>query len=80
LLILTGVVVSQNLSTYGLFVFASFGLGQSLPVLAVGVLTGLVKPDLVKRLRHRMCSIEQRMQLIAGNVLMILGIYFMVVG
>jgi len=80
LLILAGVVVSQNLSVYGLLVFASFGLGQSLPVLAVGVLTGLVKPDLVKRLRTRMCSIEQRIQLIAGNVLMILGVYFVVVG
>ena len=80
LLILVGVVVSQNLSAYGLLVFASFGLGQSLPVLAVGVLTGLIKPDLVRRFRTRMCSIEQRMQLIAGNVLMVLGIYFVVVG
>ena len=80
LLILAGVVVSQNLSAYGLLVFASFGLGQSLPVLAVGLLTGLVTPDLVKRMRTRMCSIEQRIQLIAGNVLMILGVYFVVVG
>ena len=80
LLILAGVVVAQDLSVYGLLVFASFGLGQSLPVLAIGVLTGLVKPDLVKRLRTRMCSIEQRIQLIAGNVLMILGVYFVVVG
>jgi cytochrome c biogenesis protein CcdA len=80
LLILAGVVVSQNLSVYGLLVFASFGLGQSVPVLAVGVLTGLVKVDLIKRVRTRMCSIEQRIQLIAGNVLMILGVYFVVVG
>ncbi len=80
LLILAGVVVAQDLSVYGLLVFASFGLGQSLPVLALGVLTGLVKPDLVKRLRTRMCSIEQRIQLIAGNVLMILGVYFVIVG
>ncbi len=80
LLILAGVVVAQNLSVYGLLVFASFGLGQSLPVLALGVLTGLVKPDLVRRLRKRMCSIEQQIQLIAGNALMILGVYFIVVG
>jgi len=80
LLILAGVVVAQNLSGYGLLVFASFGLGQSVPVLALGVLTGLMKPDLVKRLRNRICSIEQRIQLIAGNVLMILGVYFVIVG
>lgn len=80
LLVLAGVVVAKNLSFYGLLVFASFALGQSVPVLAVGVLTGLVKPDLVRRTRTRMCSIEQRIQLIAGNVLMVLGIYLIVVG
>jgi len=80
LLVLAGVVVAKNLSYYGLLVFASFALGQSVPVLAVGVLTGLVKPDLIRRMRTRMCSIEQRIQLIAGNVLMILGVYLIVVG
>jgi len=80
LLVLAGVVVAKNLSFYGLLVFASFALGQSVPVLAVGVLTGLVKPDLIRRMRTRMCSIEQRIQLIAGNVLMVLGIYLIVVG
>ena len=80
LLVLAGVVVAKNLSFYGLLVFASFALGQSVPVLAVGVLTGLVKPDLVRRMRTRMCSIEQRIQLISGNVLMVLGIYLIVVG
>lgn len=80
LLVLAGVVVAKDLSFYGLLVFASFALGQSVPVLAVGILTGLVKPDLVRRVRKRMCSIEQRIQLIAGNVLMVLGIYLIVVG
>lgn len=80
LLLLAGVVVAKNVSSYGLLVFASFALGQSVPVLAVGVLTALVKPDLIRRMRTRMCSIEQRVQLIAGNALMVLGIYLIVVG
>jgi cytochrome c biogenesis protein CcdA len=80
LLVLAGVVVAKELSFFGVLVFASFALGQSVPVLAVGVLTGLVKPDFVRRVRTRVCSIEQRIQLIAGNVLMVLGIYLVVVG
>ena len=80
LLVLAGVVVAKDLSSYGLLVFASFALGQSVPVVVTGILTGLVKPDLIRRLRDRMCSIEQRVQLIAGNVLMVLGIYLIVVG
>jgi len=80
LLVLSGVAVTKNLSLYGLLVFASFALGQCVPVLAAGVLTGLIKPDLIQRVRSRMCSVEQRTQLIAGNVLMVLGIYLIVVG
>jgi cytochrome c biogenesis protein CcdA len=81
LLVLAGVVVAKHLSwSYSLAVFASFALGQSLPVLAVGLLTGLFKPDLIRRLRNHICSIEQRIQLVAGNILMVLGIYFVIVG
>ncbi len=81
LLVLAGVVVAKHMSwSYSLAVFASFALGQSFPVLAVGVLTSLIKPDLIRRLQTRMCSIEQRVQLVAGNVLMVLGIYFIIVG
>ena len=80
LLVLSGVVVAKNLQFYGLLVFVSFALGQCVPVLAVGILTGLIKPDLMQRMRTRMCSLEQRIQLIAGNVLMVLGIYLIVVG
>jgi cytochrome c biogenesis protein CcdA len=81
LLVLAGVVVAKHMSwSYSAAVFASFALGQSFPVLAAGVLTSLFKPDLIRRLRTRMCSIEQRVQLVAGNVLMVLGIYFIIVG
>ena len=42
-------------------------------------LTGLVMPGLLLMLRTRMCSVEQRIQLLAGNVLMVLGIYFVII-
>jgi cytochrome c biogenesis protein CcdA len=80
LLILAGIAVAKKLSVYGLLLFMSFALGQSLPVLAVGVLTGLMRPDVIGRARTRICSLERRTQLIAGNVLMIVGIYLIVVG
>jgi cytochrome c biogenesis protein CcdA len=80
LLILAGIAVAKKLSAYGLLLFLSFALGQSLPIVAVGVLTGLVKPNVIGRVRTRICSFERRTQLIAGNVLMVLGIYLIVVG
>jgi cytochrome c biogenesis protein CcdA len=80
LLALAGVVAAQELSAYGLLLFASFAVGQSLPVFGVGILTALVKPDVIHKARTRICSLEHRMQLVAGNVLMILGFYLIVVG
>lgn len=80
LISLAKLTVIQSLSPYALAVFVSFALGQGLAILAVGVLTAILKQDLMQRLRTRMCSIEQKTQLLCGNVLMILGIYFVVVG
>ena len=80
LLILAGIAVAKGLSVYGPLLFLSFALGQSLPVLAVGVLTALVKPDVIDKARARICSLEERIHLIAGNVLMVVGIYLIVVG
>jgi cytochrome c biogenesis protein CcdA len=65
---------------YGLVLFAGFAAGQGITMLAVGVLASLAMPDLLRRLRTQMCSIEPRIQLLAGNVLMVLGIYFIIVG
>lgn len=80
LLTLAGIIVAEKLSVYGLLLFTSFALGQSLPVLGVGVLTAMIKRDMIHRARTRICSLEERIQLIAGNVLMILGFYLIVVG
>ena len=80
LIAIGGLVAAKKLALYGLALFASFGLGQGLPILAVGALTSLIRPELVKKMRTHLCSAERRMQLLAGNVLVVMGIYFIVVG
>ncbi len=79
-IVLGGMVATGNLSPYGWMLFVSFALGQALPVLGVGVVAALLKPGLIKRLRTRMCSVEQRIQLLAGNMLVVFGLYYIVVG
>jgi cytochrome c-type biogenesis protein len=80
LIVLAGIVTAKNLGLYGLAMFISFALGQGLPIVAVGTLTAIGRPNLIRKLRAQTCSIEQRIQLICGNLLMVLGIYFIVVG
>lgn len=57
-----------------------FAAGQCLVVLAIGVLTAVLRPSLFLWLRTRMCSLEQRMQLLTGNMLVVVGIYFALIG
>jgi cytochrome c biogenesis protein CcdA len=80
LIVLAGFVAAKGLSLYGLAMFASFALGQGLPLVAVGVLTTILGPGLVDWVRTRLCSAEEHAQLFYGNLLMVLGIYFIVVG
>ncbi len=80
LIVLAGIVAAKGLTPYGLAIFASFALGQGLPLAATGVLTTILKPGLMNWLRTRLCSVEQYTQLLCGNLLMVLGIYFVVVG
>lgn len=64
----------------GPLLLAGFAVGQSLVALGAGILVGLLKPNLFAWLRTRMCSLEPRMQLLTGNMLVVLGIYFILVG
>jgi hypothetical protein len=72
--------VVEGPSSNGFALLVSFAAGQSLMVFAVGVLMSVVRSDLFATLRTRMCSAEPRAQLLAGNMLMVLGIYFIIVG
>jgi cytochrome c biogenesis protein CcdA len=80
IIVLAGIVTAKGLGLYGILMFLSFALGQGLPLVAIGVLTAIVRQDLVRWLRARMCSIDQRIQLFCGNLLIVLGIYLIVVG
>jgi hypothetical protein len=73
-------VPAGGLPWHGLLLLTGFAAGQSLVVLGVGTLTGLLKPGLIGWLRTRRCSIEPQMQLLTGNMLVVLGIYFVMVG
>ncbi len=79
LLMLASLVVTQNLGPYSFLIFVSFALGQSFPVLAVSLSASLLKGDLIMFLITRIRRIEDHINLIAGNVLMALGLYYLVI-
>ena len=72
-------LTAADASQSGSVLSMGFAAGQSLVLLAAGFLTALVKPGLFMRLRMWMCSLEQRIQLLAGNLLMVLGLYLVIV-
>jgi cytochrome c-type biogenesis protein len=79
LLMLASLVVTHNLAQYAIPIFVSFALGQSLPVLAVALSASLVKTDIIMFLTTKIQRIEDHIDLIAGNVLITFGIYYLVI-
>lgn len=79
LLLIASIVVAKNLSVYSVLIFISFALGQSFPILSIGLSTSLIKTDLVNYLRPKVHQLESRVRLVAGNILTALGIYFFVI-
>jgi cytochrome c biogenesis protein CcdA len=60
-------------------IFVSFALGQSLPVLAVALSANLVKTDVIMFLTMKIQRVEDHIDFIAGNMLITLGIYYLVI-
>jgi cytochrome c biogenesis protein CcdA len=79
LLIIAGIVVAKNLSVYAVLIFISFALGQSFPILAIGLSTSLIKADIVNYLRPKIYHLESHVRLVAGNILIAMGIYFFII-
>jgi cytochrome c-type biogenesis protein len=79
LLLIASIAVAKSLSVYSVLMFVSFALGQSFPILAIGLSTSLIKPDLVNYLRPKVHLLENYVRLVAGNILMAMGIYFFVI-
>lgn len=79
LLLIAGIVVAKNISAYSVLIFVSFALGQSFPILAIGLSASLLKTDLINYLKPKIHQVESRVRLVAGNILMAMGIYFFVI-
>jgi cytochrome c-type biogenesis protein len=79
LLMLTSLVVTHNLAQYSVPIFVGFALGQSLPVLVVALSASLVKTDIIMFLASKIQRIEDHIDLIAGNILIAFGIYYLVI-
>jgi cytochrome c biogenesis protein CcdA len=79
LLMLASLVVTHNLAQYSVPIFVSFAIGQSLPVLVVALSANLVKTDVIMFLTMKIQRIEDRIDFIAGNMLITLGIYYLVI-
>jgi uncharacterized membrane protein len=57
----------------------SFALGQALPVLAVAVSASLLKTDIIMLLESKIRRVEDHINFVAGNMLMTLGIYYLII-
>ncbi len=74
------VVEATPIQGSGPFLLLGFVAGLSLVVLGVGLTVALLKPSVFAWLRTQMCSLEQWLQLVTGNMLVVLGVYFVIVG
>jgi cytochrome c biogenesis protein CcdA len=73
-------IVGAGSSGSGLDLLAGYAAGQSLLAWCVAVLVGLLRPNLIAWLRTRMCSAESRARFLAGNLLVVFGVYFVIAG
>lgn len=79
LLLISGIVVAKHLTAYSVLIFISFALGQSFPIFAIGLSASLIRTDIMNYLRPKVHRLESRVRLVAGNILMAMGIYFSVI-
>jgi cytochrome c-type biogenesis protein len=79
LLMFASLVVTHNLSQYSIPIFISFAVGQSLPVLAVALSASMVKTDVIMFLASKIQYVEDNIDFLTGNMLITLGIYYLVI-
>ena len=77
---LLAVVEAGPIQGSGSLLLVGFVVGLSFVALGVGLTVALLKPRLFGWLRTQMCSLEQWTQLLTGNMLVVLGVYFVIVG
>jgi cytochrome c-type biogenesis protein len=79
IIMFASLVVTHNLANYSVLIFVSFALGQSLPVLAVALTASLTKTDVIMLLASKIQRVEDQIDFIAGNMLVTLGVYYLVI-
>lgn len=75
LFIIAGLTFTEGRILYAVLIFLTYALGQSFPILLIGSFTGIVK-----YMSPRIEKIEPAARLIGGNILIVLGIYFLLAG
>jgi hypothetical protein len=80
LLAVLGAGPGHSFSGPSVILLVAFAAAQSLVPLGTGLLAGVLRPSVFAWLRPRMCSLEQRVRFLAGNLLVVLGLYFVIVG
>ena len=66
---------AKNNIPYALFLFFTYALGQSFPILLIGSFTSVVK-----YMSPKIAKTESVLKIISGNILIAIAIYFFIVG
>ncbi|MFA5090818.1 MAG: cytochrome c biogenesis protein CcdA [Candidatus Omnitrophota bacterium] len=74
LLVIVSLVAIKGSVLYSLFVFISFAVGQSLPIFLTGCSAGFIK-----YLAPKVEKYEAGIQFLAGNMLIVLGLFFILI-
>lgn len=74
LMIIASTVFVSGSYLYAVMAFISFAIGQSLPTLIVGTST-----TLMKFLTPKLEKFESVIRLVAGNIIIVIGIYFVII-
>lgn len=75
LFFIAGLTVLKGKIIYGILLFFTYALGQGLPILLLGGLTGMLK-----YIHPKTEKIEAAAGLVGGNVLLLMGLYLFLLG
>ena len=73
LFVIASIVGFWNSWVYSIIIFLSFAIGQSMPILLIGSSTSLVK-----HLALKVERIEKYTQFVAGNILIVIALFFFI--
>jgi len=75
LFLIAGLTLAKGKMIFGILIFLTYAIGQSFPMLLIGTLTGMAK-----YINPYVEKFEKKIEMIGGNVLILLALYFFLVG